>query len=75
MGGLYVVGRVAQRHGLRVRLRATEDAGAARGVTASVYLPAVLVPGTGPPEIAWSTVQRPRRLPVDTVDSSSYHLH
>ncbi|RGP46352.1 hypothetical protein AWH04_04250 [Rhodococcus erythropolis] len=62
--GLYVVGRVAQRHGLQVRLRPTTEAGAARGITASVYLPASLIIGSGI-EPAWSIVERPRRLPDD----------
>ncbi|MGW0021488.1 sensor histidine kinase [Rhodococcus sp. NPDC003382] len=63
--GLYVVGRVAQRHGLRVRLRATIDAGATCGVTASVYLPAALIQGRSP-EIAWISVDQPRRLPTQS---------
>lgn len=68
--GLYVVGRVAQRHGLKVRLRPTRDAGTARGITASVYLPAVLVTGSGA-DIGRSAVERPRRL-ADP-DSAAVH--
>lgn len=71
--GLYVVGRVAQRHGLGVRLRATIEAGAARGVTASVYLPSAVVSGSGT-EVACSTVQRPRRLPdFGLIDNGTHH--
>ena len=61
--GLYVVGRVAQRHRLRVRLRPNTEPGAAHGITASVYLPAALIVESGT-EIMWSTVERPRRLPA-----------
>ncbi|WAL49335.1 sensor histidine kinase [Rhodococcus pyridinivorans] len=43
--GLYVVGQVAQRHGLQVRLRPTTEAGAARGITASAYLPPEVITG------------------------------
>ncbi|NLE79480.1 MAG: hypothetical protein GX610_07815, partial [Rhodococcus sp.] len=63
----------AQRHGLQVRLRATVDAGTARGITASVYLPAPLVTGSGT-EITWSTVERPRRLPEpDLAETGPHH--
>jgi signal transduction histidine kinase len=40
--GLFVVGRLADRHGLTVRLRAN-DVNEGGGVTASVHVPAVLV--------------------------------
>ncbi len=41
--GLFVVGRLAQRHGVTVWLRATQVQGATSGVTASVHIPAALV--------------------------------
>ncbi|GAA4708613.1 hypothetical protein GCM10023215_57570 [Pseudonocardia yuanmonensis] len=45
--GLFVVGRLANRHGLGIRL-AGGMAGAAGGLTASVTVPAVLVPSAEP---------------------------
>ncbi|MBS9376482.1 sensor histidine kinase [Rhodococcus sp. B50] len=60
--GLYVVGRVALRHGLQIRLRSTVNVGPVRGITASVYLPATIFAGPGV-EMEWSTVDRPQRLP------------
>ncbi|WP_072802372.1 ATP-binding protein [Rhodococcoides yunnanense] len=41
--GLFVVGRLAQRHGVTVRLRATQVHGGASGVTVSVHIPVGLV--------------------------------
>lgn len=47
--GLFVVGRLASRHGIRVGLRGPEPGGARSGTTAEVYLPlAVLTEGTAP---------------------------
>ncbi|MDH6282375.1 sensor histidine kinase [Prescottella agglutinans] len=52
--GLYVVGRLADRHGLTVRLRPTHEGPSDQGVTASAHLPATLLvspvemPSTGP---------------------------
>ncbi|MCV7431548.1 ATP-binding protein [Mycolicibacterium bacteremicum] len=43
--GLFVVGRLADRHGLVVRLRATVPGEPSSGTTAGVYLPAELVAG------------------------------
>lgn len=60
--GLYVAGRVAQRHGLWVRLRPSMNTGAARGITASVHLPSRAFAGKGI-KTEWVTVDRPRRLP------------
>ncbi|MFC5948747.1 nitrate- and nitrite sensing domain-containing protein [Pseudonocardia lutea] len=47
--GLFVVGRLANRHGLGIRLGGGM-AGASGGLTASVTVPAVLVPSAEPPE-------------------------
>ncbi|GAB2645871.1 ATP-binding protein [Prescottella soli] len=52
--GLFVVGRLAARHGLTVRLRPTHEGPSDQGVTASAHLPATLLvspvemPSTGP---------------------------
>ncbi|WP_430334934.1 ATP-binding protein [Rhodococcus sp. ACT016] len=52
--GLFVVGRLATRHGLTVRLRRTHETPTDQGVTASVHLPDTLLvsplemPSTGP---------------------------
>jgi signal transduction histidine kinase len=47
--GLFVVGRLGTRHGIGVRL-STSSSGAAAGLTASVTVPAFLVPATEPVE-------------------------
>jgi signal transduction histidine kinase len=43
--GLFVVGRLADRHGIRVRLRGLSTEQARSGTTAEVYLPATLLAG------------------------------
>ncbi|WP_372507635.1 sensor histidine kinase [Mycobacterium shimoidei] len=43
--GLFVVGRLADRHGIRVRLRRTARDGRRSGTTAEVYLPPSLLVG------------------------------
>jgi signal transduction histidine kinase len=43
--GLFVVGRLAGRHGIRVRLRGSSVEQARSGTTAEVYLPATVVAG------------------------------
>jgi anti-sigma regulatory factor (Ser/Thr protein kinase) len=55
--GLFVVGRLADRHGIRVRLRGSSIEQARSGSTAEVYLPATLLAGadggyTAPPDTA-----------------------
>jgi signal transduction histidine kinase len=54
--GLFVVGRLADRYGIRVRLRGLSTEEARSGTTAEVYLPAALLVGAdggyGPPETA-----------------------
>jgi signal transduction histidine kinase len=49
--GLFVVGRLADRHGIRVRLRSSSIEEARSGTTAEVYLPATVLAGAdaGPP--------------------------
>ena len=44
--GLFVVGRLADRHGFVVRLRSTVDGEPNSGLTAGVYVPAQLLAGT-----------------------------
>ncbi len=44
--GLFVVGRLADRHGIRVRLRGSSIEEARSGTTAEVYLPATVLAGT-----------------------------
>ena len=43
--GLFVVGRLADRHGIRVRLRGSSLEDARSGTTAEVYLPATVLAG------------------------------
>lgn len=45
--GLYVVGRLAERHGISVRLRPTETDRLATGITAVIAVPAMLIRATG----------------------------
>ncbi|WP_084528312.1 HAMP domain-containing sensor histidine kinase [Nocardia crassostreae] len=47
--GLFVVGRLAERHGLTVRLRPTFDTARDPGVTVTVHVPKPLIVGTGGP--------------------------
>jgi signal transduction histidine kinase len=44
--GLFVVGRIAARHGIRVGLRAAAPDEAGSGTTAEIYLPPALLEGT-----------------------------
>lgn len=48
--GLFVVSRLAERHGVLVRLRPTYDTAQRAGITASVHVPANLVIAEGTPE-------------------------
>ncbi|WP_345606121.1 sensor histidine kinase [Pseudonocardia adelaidensis] len=48
--GLFVVGRLATRHGINVRL--TSSAGGGSGLTASVTVPAHLIPSIEPVEVS-----------------------
>jgi signal transduction histidine kinase len=55
--GLFVVGRLADRHGIRVRLRGSSLEEARSGTTAEVYLPSTVLTGAdsgpaAPPETA-----------------------
>lgn len=60
--GLFVVARLAHRHGITVRLRPTFDSATNAGITASVYLPIALLKRNGSPESQFQ-IERPRRLP------------
>lgn len=48
--GLFVVGRLASRHGIRVGLRGPAAGESGTGTTAEVYLPAAVLVGTAPHE-------------------------
>lgn len=61
--GLFVVARLAARHGITVRLRPTFDSATNAGITASVYLPTKLLEGTGRIIDDQYQIERPRRLP------------
>lgn len=50
--GLFVVGRLAARHGVRVGLRGPAGSEAGGGTTAEVYLPVTVLVGATPPEPA-----------------------
>ncbi|WP_260193077.1 ATP-binding protein [Actinophytocola gossypii] len=50
--GLFVVGQLAARHGVTVRLRTTHESANRAGVTASVHVPAALVIADGTPDPA-----------------------
>jgi signal transduction histidine kinase len=55
--GLFVVGRLADRHGIRVRLRGSSIEEARSGTTAEVYLPAtVLADGDAGPSVRRESV-------------------
>ncbi|HZC93193.1 MAG TPA: ATP-binding protein [Mycobacterium sp.] len=64
--GLFVVGRLADRHGVRVRLRGSSLEEARSGTTAEVYLPATVLTGAdaGPAASREATPVRPA-APVD----------
>ncbi|HEV2778355.1 MAG TPA: ATP-binding protein [Actinophytocola sp.] len=49
--GLFVVSRLAARHGVTVRLRPTYEGAKQSGITASVHVPATLVIADGTPQV------------------------
>ncbi|MFI8975916.1 ATP-binding protein [Nocardia asteroides] len=64
--GLFVVGRLAERHGLTVRLRPTFDTARDPGVTVTVHVPVgLIVSGAGgpvlPPQQSTPSPQQPQR--------------
>ncbi|POX75009.1 ATP-binding protein [Mycobacterium kansasii] len=62
--GLFVVGRLAARHGIRVGLRGPSTGEAGNGTTAEVYLPvAVLAGGESPASQAGAPAPTPRPGP------------
>ncbi len=82
--GLFVVGRLADRHGIRVRLRGLSTEQARSGTTAEVYLPASLLAGAdggdaAPPEATAvrpevsATADEPATAPAygDTADAAA----
>jgi signal transduction histidine kinase len=58
--GLFVVGRLADRHGIRVRLRGSSIEQARSGTTAEVYLPATVLAGADGGPIAPRDEAAPR---------------
>lgn len=64
--GLFVVSRLAERHGVTVRLRPTYDSATNAGITASVHLPAALITAEGTPNSpdAAPEVRLPARRPA-----------
>ncbi|WP_240952205.1 ATP-binding protein [Rhodococcus sp. BL-253-APC-6A1W] len=82
--GLFVVARLAHRHGITVRLRPTFDSSTNSGVTASLYLPLRLLKGVGTQSDPFQ-IDRPRRLPLppgetnteytDQYDQRASHNH
>jgi signal transduction histidine kinase len=67
--GLFVVGRLADRHGVRVRLRGLSTEQARSGTTAEVYLPATLLVGSDDFDVA------PREPAVVGTDGSQAADH
>ncbi|MDJ0392984.1 ATP-binding protein [Rhodococcus sp. G-MC3] len=67
--GLFVVGRLSQRHGVTVRLRATQVQGGATGVTVSVHIPVSLVVTSFPTAEHLRPNRRQGAVAVDKVAS------
>jgi signal transduction histidine kinase len=63
--GLFVAGRLARRHGMKVRLRVTDQRDS--GITAEVHLPPSLLVGALP---SGSREQAPAATPHETTDSA-----
>ncbi|MGW4636637.1 ATP-binding protein [Nocardia sp. NPDC004415] len=62
--GLFVVGRLAERHGLTVRLRPTFDTARDPGVTVTVHVPVgLIVSGAGGPVVAPQQAPAPQQQP------------
>ncbi|MFZ2529869.1 MAG: ATP-binding protein [Rhodococcus sp. (in: high G+C Gram-positive bacteria)] len=68
--GLFVVGRLAARHGITVRLRPTFTSGTNGGITASVYIPTKLLTGAG--RVVDPYHVEPRRLTSGEYESVPY---
>jgi signal transduction histidine kinase len=72
--GLFVVGRLADRHGIRVRLRGSSIQDARSGTTAEIYLPSTVLAGadggpaaphdTAPPVQATAPSDQPIAVPA-----------
>lgn len=58
--GLFVVGRLAARHGIRVGLRGPSTGEAGNGTTAEVYLPVAVLAGEAPAGQAGAPAPTPR---------------
>jgi signal transduction histidine kinase len=79
--GLFVVGRLADRHGIRVRLRSSSVEDARSGTTAEVYLPSTVLAGAGPgstapsetaPTATFAAPPEPDAAPDDTSDLAPF---
>ena len=78
--GLFVVGRLADRHGIRVRLRGSSLEDARSGTTAEVYLPSTRA-GRAPTRARWRHLRRhrpaafaaPPEPPVAAPDDAADH--
>lgn len=68
--GLFVVARLAERHGITIRLRPTFDTAANSGITASVYIPTKLLTGTS--HFVDPYRVEPRRLPGNDYEPTPY---
>uniref|UniRef100_UPI000A8B4B09 sensor histidine kinase n=1 Tax=Nocardia amamiensis TaxID=404578 RepID=UPI000A8B4B09 len=71
--GLFVVGRLAERHGLTVRLRATFDTARDPGVTVTVHVPVGLIVA-GKPSAGQAVTPQPSPQPVKPQRPSSMQM-
>jgi signal transduction histidine kinase len=71
--GLYVVGRIAARHGIRVGLRGSGTSDAGSGTTAEIYLPPTVLEGATPSPAVGGSAE-PRGVRVRAVSSPSAKL-
>jgi signal transduction histidine kinase len=69
--GLFVVGRLADRHGIRVRLRGSSIEQARSGTTAEVYLPATVLAGADGGYAAPHDAAEPRPAVSAAADQSA----
>ncbi|MEE6178483.1 ATP-binding protein [Mycobacterium sp. 050134] len=65
--GLFVVGRIAARHGIRVGLRGPAPDETGTGTTAEIYLPAAVLDGSEPAPREIRAVRAPTAPPAEAV--------
>jgi signal transduction histidine kinase len=71
--GLYVVSRLASRHGVTVRLRPTFERASRAGITASIHVPGTLViAGTTPESMVATTLTAPVPARKEIAAASSW---